>query len=52
MNEQDTAEQAHGTSLTMDELSLVAGGSTDPNDPVGEFNGGVEVDHKATPILL
>ena len=52
MNEQATTAQAHGTALTDDELSLVVGGSTDPNDPVGDDTGGVNPDLKATPILF
>jgi len=52
MNEQNMAEQTPGAALTEDELSLVVGGSIDPNDPVGGVTGAVDVDHKASPILF
>ena len=52
MNEQSTTAQAHGTTLTDDELNLVVGGDGDPIDPVGDVNGAVDPDMKATPILF
>jgi hypothetical protein len=52
MDEQHTIEQALGAALTEDELSLVVGGDSDPNDPVGTVTGVVDMDMKATPVLL
>ena len=34
------------------ELEPVIGGSGDANDPVGTVTGAVDVDHKATPVVL
>ncbi len=42
-----------GRELTETELAHVLGGSTDPNDPVGnETGGGDETNLKAAPILF
>ena len=52
MNEQHIIEQALGAALTEDELGLVVGGDSDPNDPVGTVTGAVDVDLKASPVLF
>ena len=52
MNERNISEQTPGSALTEDELSLVVGGDSDPNDPVGTATGSVDEGLKATPILF
>lgn len=51
----DAAQRANARNqveLIGDELNLIVGGSTDPNDPVGGATGAADVDLKATPILM
>jgi hypothetical protein len=52
MNEQKTTEQTLAAALTDDELKLVVGGGGNPTDPVGNATGRIDVESKATPILL
>jgi hypothetical protein len=52
MNEQNTAEQPRRAALADDELNLVVGGNSDPDEPVPTVTGAVDVDSKATPVLL
>jgi hypothetical protein len=52
MNTQRSTESSTSDALTEVDLSLIVGGSVDPNDPVGGATGAAEVDLKATPILM
>jgi hypothetical protein len=51
-NDAQRANPQSQVGLTQDELNLIVGGSTDPNDPVGGATGAADVDLKATPILM
>jgi len=52
MNERNMAEQVLGDALSEYELSLVVGGSSDPDDLVGHGTGETVERGKATPILF
>jgi hypothetical protein len=52
MNERKISEQTMSNALTEDELTLIVGGNTDPNDPVGGATGAADLDLKSTPILM
>jgi bacteriocin-like protein len=52
MNEQSITQQVPSSALTEDELSHVVGGSGDPIDPVGNDDGPIDPELKATPILF
>ena len=52
MNEHHIIDEMSATALTEGALRLVVGGDGDPNDPVGNVTGDVDMDTKATPVLF